>query len=117
MTPIKVYLDEDVHSFIAEALRLRGWEAQTTVEAGRLRTDDLDQIRYATAGGYALLTYNVSDFPRLHSELLERGESHAGIIVATQEDPKRNVRALLNIANAFSAEDLKNQLLYLNNWA
>ena len=33
MAAAKVYLDEDVHPFIADALRLRGWEALTTREA------------------------------------------------------------------------------------
>ena len=35
MMPIKVYLDEDVHHLIAHALRLRSWEAITTIDAGR----------------------------------------------------------------------------------
>jgi hypothetical protein len=30
MAAIRVYLDEDVHPFIADALRLRGWEALTS---------------------------------------------------------------------------------------
>ena len=30
MTAIKLYLDEDVHHLIAQALRLRGWTALTT---------------------------------------------------------------------------------------
>ena len=31
MTAAKVYLDEDVHSLIADALRLTGWDALTTI--------------------------------------------------------------------------------------
>jgi predicted nuclease of predicted toxin-antitoxin system len=85
MAAIKVYLDEDVHSFIAEALRLRGWQTLTTPQAGNQRTSDIDQIAYATQNSYCILTYNVTDFPRLHSEILVSGGSHAGIIVATQE--------------------------------
>lgn len=117
MTAIKFYLDEDVHTFIAESLRLRGWEAQTTVEANRRETDDADQIGYASENGFALLTYNASDFPRLHHELLAEGDKHAGILVATQDDPKRTLRALLVVASHFTAEDLEDQLLYVNNWA
>lgn len=116
MTPIKVYLDEDVHPFIAESLRLLGWEARTTVEAGRRETEDIDQIHYAAEHGFAILSYNVRDFPRLHYEFDEADDEHCGILVATQDDPRRTLRALLEIVANFSAEDLENQLLYVNNW-
>lgn len=116
MAAAKVYLDEDVHPFIADALRLRGREALTTQEAGRRGEADLDQLRFAAARGFVLVTYNVQDFPRLHYELLARGEKHAGIIVATQEDPRRNIRALLSLLSSVSAEELVGNLVYLNNW-
>jgi hypothetical protein len=116
MAAIKVYLDEDVHGFIADALRLRGWHTLTTPEAGSLRTSDIDQITYATQNGYSLLTYNVTDFPRLHNEILATGGTHAGIIVATQERPSANARALLSLLDAFGAEDFVDQLIYLSNW-
>ena len=44
------------------------------------------------------------------------GNHHAGIIVATQDSPKANVRALLSLLANFSAEDFVDQLVYLNNW-
>ncbi len=53
MTNIKIYLDEDVHTYIAEALRLRGWEALTTEEAGRRGMGDPDQIAFATSQEYS----------------------------------------------------------------
>ena len=117
MAAIKIYLDEDVHTFIAQALRLRGWEALTTEEAQRRGTDDPDQISFATSNEYAILTYNVKDFPRLHYEIVARGDTHSGIIVGTREDPRRNVHALLNILSSLSAEDLNDELVYLNNWS
>jgi hypothetical protein len=116
MALIKVYLDEDVHNLIAEALRLRGWDALTTVEAGNRRADDIDQIRYASQRGYCILTYNVKDYPRLHHEIMSAGDQHAGIIVATQDRPSSNAKTLLKLTSTFSAEDFVDQLLYLNNW-
>jgi hypothetical protein len=116
MAAIKVYLDEDVHTFIAQALRLRGWEALTTEEAGRRGADDLDQITFATNRGYTILTYNIRDFPRPPYEIVSIGNMHAGIIVAAQEDPRRNVRALFNLLSSRSAEAMRSQLVYLNNW-
>jgi hypothetical protein len=117
MTAIKIYLDEDVHTFIAHALRLRGWDVRTTQEAQQREANDLDQIVFATDQGYAILSYNVRDFPRLHYELVANGTTHGGIIVATQDDPRRNLRALFNLLNTLSAEAMCGQLVYLNNWA
>ena len=116
MAAIKLYLDEDVHPLIAQALRLRGWTSLTTLEAGRQGSVDMEQLRFATASGHALLTYNVADFPRLHYELTRGGEHHAGIIVATQDNPAANARTLLRLVSGFSADDLVDQLVFLNNW-
>jgi hypothetical protein len=117
MAAIKVYLDEDVHTYIAQALRLRGWEALTTEEAGQRGADDSEQILFATQRGYSILTYNINDYPHQHYEIVTSGETHARIIVGTREDPRRNIRALLNLLSRLSAEAMKGQIVYLNNWA
>jgi hypothetical protein len=116
MTQVKIYLDEDVHDFIADALRLRGWDALTTVEAGNRSKSDPDQIHFATEQGFAIVTYNVQDYPRLHYELINAGSTHAGIIVAPQQDPRRNIRALFNLLSSVPVEKMKDQLVYLSNW-
>lgn len=117
MAAISLYLDEDVHTYIAHALRLRGWQAFTTEEVQRRSAADQDQIHFATENGYSIMTYNVRDFPRLHYEIIASRESHNGIIVAKREDPSRNIRALLNLLNTLSVEAMRDQLVYLNNWA
>jgi hypothetical protein len=116
MTQIKVYLDEDVHHLIAHALRLRGWEAMTTIDARRQGTDDLSQIRFPAGLRYSILSYNSRDFPRLHNEIISAGSHHAGIIVATQENPSANARALLTLVSTCSSSDMLDELVYLNNW-
>ena len=117
MAAAKVYLDEDVHPFIADALRLRGWDALTTNDAGRRSAGDRDQVLFANEKGYAFLTYNVRDLPRIHYEMTAASEHHSGIIVAVQDDPRRTIRALLNLLASVSAETLCNSLVYANNWA
>ncbi len=117
MTEIKIYVDEDVHGLIAKALRLRGWDVLTTLEAGKTAATDEDQLRFASEKGLAILSYNVADFPRLHYEFLERGEDHAGIIVARQMDASRNVQPLFNLLSHVSADEMRNQLVFLTNWA
>ena len=116
MTAIKMYLDEDVHTFIAHSLRLRGWEALTAQEAAQREANDVEQIAFATARGYTMMSYNIQDFPQLHYALVARGQTHAGIIVATQDHPRRNLRALFNLLEALSADTIRDQLVYLNNW-
>ena len=116
MEQLKLYLDEDVHNLVAEALRLRGWEVETTIEAGNQRASDADQIQYASRRGYCIVTYNVTDFPRLHSEILAGGGHHAGIIVGTQDRPSVNAKTLLKLLGTFTSDDFVDQLLYLNNW-
>ena len=117
MAVIQLYLDEDVQVFIAEAVRLRGYEARTTRDQDRLGADDEDQLAFTQEHGLTLLTYNVSDFPRLHYEWLAAGKQHAGIIIAPQETPRQNIKSLLNLLALVSAEEMLAQLEYLNQWA
>jgi len=116
MAAIKVYLDEDVHHLIAQALNLRGWQASTTIDAGRQGTTDEEQLEYAIEQEFALLTYNVADFPRHHHQWMAAGKHHFGVIVATQENPSLNARTMLDLVSKFEAEDLQDQLLYLSSW-
>jgi hypothetical protein len=55
---IALYTAEDITSELAPALRERGFEAQSTAEAGLLQTDDARQLAYAAAHGLTLLTCN-----------------------------------------------------------
>lgn len=116
MTALRLYLDEDVHVFIADALRLRGYEATTTRDQSRLGADDIDQLAFVQQHGYALLTYNVNDFPLLHYQCIAAGKRHPGIIIASRENPSQNIRALLNLLALVSAEEMADQLEYLNFW-
>jgi hypothetical protein len=63
------------------------------------------------------MTYNVHDYPSLHYEWLAAGKHHVGIIIASRENPRRNIRALLNLLALVSEEEIADQLEYLNNWA
>ena len=116
MTAVKIYLDEDVHALVAQALMLRGWEAATTAAQGRLGADDVGQLDFAATHGYAILTYNRRDFPRLHYEKIGQGEDHEGVLIGIKKDPYRTLRGLLRLLSEVSAEELKNRLEYLSNW-
>lgn len=82
MSHLLLYVDEDAgENAVVAGLRARSIDVLTTVEAGRLGSDDPSQLKFASSIGRAIYTFNVGDFARLHNEYLTRNKSHAGIIV------------------------------------
>jgi hypothetical protein len=116
MSQIRFFTDEDVHGAIAPHLRAAGFDAVSSPEAGRLGTNDPEQLLWATQQGYTLVTFNVSDFARLHSEWLTQGQHHAGLIVSQQRPIGDALRRLQHLASKLSAEAMANRLEYLSNW-
>jgi len=75
-----VYCDESVWLPVAHGLRQRGWEVHTAREEGTLGAPDRDQLVYAAANDWTLLTFD-DDF----LTLVKRDElDHAGIIYINQ---------------------------------
>lgn len=116
MTPplfIALYLDEDVDVLLARLLRARGYAVTTTQEAGNLGTSDDQQLAYARAHGMALLTHNRADFERLAQDHFQRGEEHAGIIIAVRHPAHEIARRVLLILNAVTADEMRNAVRYI----
>jgi hypothetical protein len=113
---ITVYTDEDVPIALVEALKRRGFNASSTWEKRNFSLADEEQLRFAKSIEAVFLTHNVKDFPRIHYEFMDRGESHAGLIIAKQVSIGHMLRKLLNLAAHLSAEDMENRLEYLSNW-
>ena len=59
---IALYTDEDITNELAPALRERGFEAQSAMEAGLLNADDAIQLAYAAEHGMTLITCNAGDY-------------------------------------------------------
>ena len=80
---------------------------------------DNEQLEFATSQGRVLFSYNVSDFQRIHTEYLTDGKSHAGIILAQQQRYAigEQIRHLLKLINARPAEEMRDRLEFLSNWA
>lgn len=74
---------------------------------------DKDQLIFAAAEGRALFTFNPRDYIRLHCEWLQHHREHAGIIVSDQLAIGETVRRLLNLLNRVTAEQMRNQLYWL----
>jgi predicted nuclease of predicted toxin-antitoxin system len=119
MTTIRLYMDEDSMSrSLVRALRARGVDVITALDAGRVERDDAEHLDYATIQGRVLYTCNVADFYRLHRDYLTQGKSHAGIILAPQQrySVGEQMRRLLKLVVTKSAEEMKNNVEFLTAW-
>ena len=110
---IPLYIDEDVHEGVAQALRRHGYDAQNVREARRRGFSDAEQLVYATSEGRVLFSFNVTDYVALHLNYLTTEHSHAGIIVARQIPIGETVRRLLSLLDHVTADEMHNQLRWL----
>lgn len=116
---IKFYFDEDaLRVSLARAMRERGVDVLTAEEAGMRERDDEEHLEFATARGRVLYSFNVNDFCRIHTEYIVSTKSHAGIILGQQQrySVGEQMRRLMRIVNARTAEQMVDQLEFLSNW-
>jgi len=116
---IRLYFDEDSQDGdVVRAVRSRGLNALTANEAGMRHRLDEEHLDFATAQGRVLYSFNVGDFCRIHTECIVSNKSHAGIILAPQQrySVGEQMRRLMRIVNARTAEQMVDQLEFLSNW-
>lgn len=113
MARAKLYLDEDITDLLARVLRSAGYDVVSAHEVGMRGKSDREQLMYAIAEGRAILSFNVAHFPNLARWADDNQIEHCGIVVSNQLDFKdllHRVRALLDNV---SAEDLRNNFIWL----
>jgi hypothetical protein len=116
---VRYYFDEDAQdNDLIYALRLHGVDAAGAWEAGLRRRDDEEHLILATSQERVLYGFNVGDFFRLHTQFLSQGKTHAGIVLAKQQTYSvgEQMRRLLRIVAAKSAEEMQNQVGFLSDW-
>jgi hypothetical protein len=113
---IRLYLDEDVHKRVAAALRLRHFDIISAHEIDRLGEDDDAQLQFAAEHARALLTFNTTHYLNLHHVRLQANKEHAGIIVSDQLPIGETIRRLLNLLNRMTADEIRNQLYWLQSF-
>lgn len=111
---IKLYLDEDVPEAIAKALRLRGYDVVTVKEAARRGMTDIDQLKYASSQNRVVLSFNVADFCKIHSDFIKKGLNHSGIILSKQLPIGVIVKALLKLLTDITREKARNNIIWLS---
>jgi hypothetical protein len=110
----RLYFDEDADARLAEALRRRGYDVETTVEAGLLEASDVEQLLFAASQQRVLITHNIKHLPGVHVTWVEGRREHWGIIILIGHSAVSAwLRRMENLLNRFSAEELQNQLLFL----
>jgi Domain of unknown function (DUF5615) len=116
---IKLYLDEDAQrTSLVQSLKQHGVDVLTTSEAVQISKSDSSQLAFAASVERTVYTYNVGDFMALHSEYLSREKTHSGIIIGEQGrfSIGEEMRRLLRIVEAKSAEEMQNTIEFLSNW-
>ena len=113
---IRLYIDEDAMAHaLLQGLRARGADVLTALEADMMGRDDPAQLAFAISQERTLYSFNVGDFCRLHAEYMEQGKHHAGIIVMPRQryGIGGQIRALLEIVQTKTADELKDRLIFL----
>jgi predicted nuclease of predicted toxin-antitoxin system len=110
----KLYLDEHVSPRLAAQLRRYGFDAISCQEAQTLSLSDADQLAFASDQQRAIVTFNVSDFVILHTEYASTQKTHWGVVLSTEELIGVLLHRLLRLLNTVSANELKDQLRWLN---
>jgi predicted nuclease of predicted toxin-antitoxin system len=110
---IELFLDEDVHSALAHALRKRGYDAIHAQELDRKGRSDSDQLLFAIQQERCLFTFNVKDFVILHNQHSKSQREHYGIIVSKQLPFRETMSRLLHLLQRTAKETMKNHLEFL----
>lgn len=85
-----LYLDEDVSHHIGALLEIAGHTIYTTYQQRRVETWDGDQLLYAAANGWTIVSHNRRDFELLHDAWLRWTDAwnvsnhHPGILIISQ---------------------------------
>ena len=117
---LRLYIDEDSMSHaLVDALRARGVDVVTPLDAGTMGWQDEDQLQFAADSGRAIFSCNVGDFFGLHTEWQNLGRNHAGIVLAQQQQFAIGdlMRRLLKLLANKSAESMHNQVEFLSAWS
>ena len=110
---IKLYLDENVDILVAQILKTYDYDVLTSLDAGKLKISDEEQLAFAVEERRALLTHNIKDYQKLAESYFENNKLHHGILLSSFHTPHDMVKRLLVIMNRVTAEEMKNQIRFI----
>ena len=113
---IRFYFDQHMPNIAVAALRRRGVDVLTAHEAGTCGRTDEEQLRFATADGRAIVTFD-ADYLTLADEFLAANETFTGIVYCRpdrySQNPTRLAAELLIVHGAMTADEMINHVEYL----
>jgi hypothetical protein len=113
---IRLYLDEDsMRQALVVALRARGLDVQTALEAGLTARSDEEHLSHAATEHRVLYSFNVGDFFAIHTAWQTSAREHFGI-VQQRYSVGEQMRRLLRLVAARPMEQMKNRLEFLSVW-
>lgn len=116
---IRLYCDEDsMGSALVAALRSRGLDVTTALEEYMVDREDSQHLEHATRQGRVLFSFNRGDYYQLHTEYLILGKTHAGIVLANQQQFSVGelMRRILRLSSAKLPADMENCIEFLSAW-
>jgi predicted nuclease of predicted toxin-antitoxin system len=116
MSSPKLHLNEHLSPRLAEQLRQHGFDITSTVELNMTAADDDEQLAYAASAQRAIVTFNHKDFAVRHDAYMAEGKEHWGIVLSTEEAVDVLRHRLLRLLNTLTADELKNQMRWLNDF-
>ena len=111
------YLDHHVHLQLARDLRRHQYDVIHASERGAERELDEEHLRWAAMDGRVIITFDVHDFPTLAERWFLDERQHAGILLSFPPPLVPYpilLRRLLSLLDQMSAEDLVNQVLWID---
>lgn len=99
-------------------LRARGIDVLTALDAEMINRPDEDHLIRASSESRVIYSFNVGDFCALHELWISTRRSHAGIIVSPQQrfTVGGELRALMRLTAAVSAEAMRDRIEFLSRW-
>ena len=116
---IRLYIDEDsMQHALVQALKARGVDVVTALDEQMIAHSDDAHLKHATKLDRSLYSFNVKDYVQLHTEYMQEGNHHAGIILAKQQHYaiSEQVRRLLHLLAEKSSEQMQDSVEFLSVW-
>src|SRR5262245_9536397 len=116
---IRLYFDKDsMRHRLIHALRARGIDVQTALDAAMIDRTDEAHLEFTTAQGCVLCSFNVSDFCQHHTTCMVQHKAHAGIGLAWQQQYSLGeyIRHLLRLMAHLTAKEMQNRVEFLSAW-
>jgi hypothetical protein len=114
MHPPKLHLNEHLSPKLAVQLRQNGFDITSSQEAGILSEPDDVQLEFAVSQQRAIVSFNIRDFEELHLKYLSAQKEHWGIILSSRVPMSVVFHRTLRLLTSVSAEELKCQIRWLN---